>query len=105
MLELDEVHTLIRVSHHFAPDIDEEFLTQGTVVVEQFKVVFISQTGQTFFVSELLEDIEKYDLHLLTGDTLSRTWNKAGNFEFIISPVLLFALIDINVNTMFRLEI
>jgi hypothetical protein len=105
MLELNEVHTIIRVSHHLAPDIVEVFMSPGTVVLKQRFVVFISQSGLVSFFCELHVDIEKYVFYILTGNALSRTWDKVWNAKFVISPVLFFALIDVNVNTILIVEI
>jgi len=105
MLELNKVHSIIRVSHHLVPDIVEVLMSPGAIVLKQRFIVFISQSGLVSFFCKLHEDIEKYVFHLLTGNALSRTWDKVWNAKFVVSPVLFFALIDINVNTSFIVKI
>jgi len=105
MLELNEVHSIIRVSHHLVPDIVEVLMSPGAVVLKQRFIVFISQSGLVSFFCELHVDIEKYVFNILTGNALSSTWDKVWDAELIVSPVLFFSLIDVNVNSSFIVKI
>jgi len=105
MLELNKVHSIIRVSHHLVPDIVEVLMSPCAVVLKQRFVVFISQSVLASFFCELHIDIEKYVFNILTGNALSSTWDKVWDAKFVVSPVLFLALIDVNVNTIFIVKI